>query len=204
MGMQSVQRHDAKAGRYEEPLAPAWDVGRPQRAIYELEMAGKLGRDVLDVGCGSGEHALFLAARGHAACGVDASARAIARAQRRARERGVAATFVAEELTRLERLAKKFDCAVDAGAFQRLELAQRADYARALGAVIKPGGRLFLLCFGDHERGPGGPRRVTREELRTVFEGAGTFRVDAITPALLESRGYPGGANAWLLEATRR
>jgi len=42
MGMQSVQRHDAKAGRYEEPLAPAWDVGRPQRAIYELEMAGKL------------------------------------------------------------------------------------------------------------------------------------------------------------------
>lgn len=204
MGMQSVQRHDEGAKRYEEPLAPAWDVGRPQRAIYELEVAGELGRDVLDVGCATGEHALFLAARGHAACGVDPSAKMVARAQRRARERGVPALFVAEELTRLERLARKFDCAIDAGAFQRLELAQRADYARALGAALKPGGRLFLLCFGDHERGPGGPRRVTREELRTVFEGAGAFRVDGISAALLESRGYPGGANAWLLKATRR
>lgn len=204
MGMQSVQRHDVGAARYEEPLAPAWDVGRPQRAIYELELAGALGRDVLDVGCGTGEHALWFAARGHVAVGVDLSVRAVARAQRQARERGVPALFVAEELTRLERIGRKFDCAVDAGAFQRLELAQRADYARALGAVVRPGGRLFLLCFGDHERGPGGPRRVSREELRTVFEGAGPFRVDAITPALIESRGYPGGANAWLLAATRR
>ncbi|HEX8952030.1 MAG TPA: class I SAM-dependent methyltransferase [Polyangia bacterium] len=199
-----MQRHDEAARRYDEPLAPPWDVGRPQRAVYELEVAGELGREVLDVGCGSGEHALFLAARGHVAYGVDPSARAVARAQRHARERGLRAVFVAEELTRLERLGRRFDCAVDAGAFQRLELAQRADYARALGAVVKPAGRLFLLCFGDHERGPGGPRRVTREELRTVFEGAGPFRVDAIVPALLESRGYPGGANAWLLEATRR
>ena len=205
MGMQSAQqRHDQARGRYPEPLAPAWDVGRPQRAIYELEMRGALGREVLDVGCGSGEHALFLAARGHAAWGVDPSARAIARAQRQARERGLGVTFVAEELTRLERLGRRLDCAVDAGAFQRLELMQRADYARALAAVIRPGGRLFLLCFGDHERGPGGPRRVTREELRTVFEGAGLFGIDAIAATLFESRGYPGGANAWLLEATRR
>ncbi len=203
MGMQSAQWHD-EAGRYDEPLAPAWDVGRPQRAIYELERAGALGREVLDVGAGSGEHALFLAARGHVGCGVEPSARAVVRAQRRARERGLAALFVAEELTRLERLARRFDCAVDAGAFQRLELAQRADYARALGATLKPGGRLFLLCFGDHERGPGGPRRISREELRTVFEGAGLFRIDAITSTLIESRGYPGGANAWLLQATRR
>ncbi len=204
MGMQSVQRHDAAGGRYVEALAPAWDVGRPQRAIYDLEIAGEIGRDVLDVGCGSGEHALFLAGRGHGACGVEPSVRAVARAQRHARERGLPALFVAEELTRLERLGRKFDCAVDAGGFQRLELAQRADYARSLAAVVRPGGRLFLLCFGDHERGPGGPRRVTREELRTVFEGAGAFRVDTIDPALLESRGYPGGANAWLLKATRR
>jgi cyclopropane fatty-acyl-phospholipid synthase-like methyltransferase len=192
------------AGRYQEPLAPAWDVGRPQRAIYELEIAGAIGDDVLDVGCASGEHALFLAARGHVAVGVDSSARVIARAQRRARERGVAASFVVEELTRLERLGRRFDCAVDAGGFMRLELPQRADYARAVGSVVRPGGKLFLLCFGEHERGPGGPRRVTREELRTVFEGAGPFRVDAIEPTLIESRGYPGGANAWLLHATRR
>jgi SAM-dependent methyltransferase len=202
--MQSLQQHESTAARYEEPLAPAWDVGRPQRAIYELEVAGELPREVLDVGCGTGEHALFLAARGHVVAGVEPSARAVARAQRRARERGLPAAFIVEELTRLERLGRRFDCALDAGSFHRIELQQRADYARALASVVRPGGRLFVLCFGDHERGRGGPRRVSRDELRTVLEGAGHFRVDAIEATSIESRGFPGGANAWLAKATRR
>jgi hypothetical protein len=37
-----------------------------------------------------------------------------------------------------------------------------------------------------------------------VLEGAGLFRVDSIEASLIESRGYPGGANAWLAKATRR
>ncbi|HEY2745949.1 MAG TPA: class I SAM-dependent methyltransferase [Polyangia bacterium] len=190
--------------RYLEPLAPAWDVGRPQRAVYELEVAGEIPRALVDVGCGTGEHALFLAARGHVVCGVDPSAQNVARAMRRARERGLRAAFVTEELTRLERLGRTFDGALDAGSFHRVELGARADYVRALGAVVSPGGRLFVLCFGDHERGAGGPRRVSRAELCTVLEGAGLFRVDGIESSLIESRGYPGGANAWLAKATRR
>ncbi|HXU68780.1 MAG TPA: class I SAM-dependent methyltransferase [Polyangia bacterium] len=202
MSMQSVAHEEMP--RYAEPLAPAWDVGRPQRAVYDLDVAGEIPRAVLDVGCGTGEHALFLAGRGHVACGVDPSARAIARATRRARERQLPVAFMTEELTRLERLGRSFDGALDAGSFHRVELDKRADYARALASVVRPGGRLFVLCFGDHERGPGGPRRVTRAELCTVLEGAGLFAVDAIEASLIESRGYPGGANAWLAKATRR
>jgi len=204
MGMHSLQHDETPVARYDEPLAPAWDVGRPQRAVYELETAGAIGRDVLDGGCGTGEHALFLAARGHAAVGVDPSARAVARAQRWARARGVPATFVVEELTRLERLGRRFDSALDVGTIHRIDLGQRADYARALAATVRPGGKLYVLCFGDHERGHGGPRRVSRDELRMVLEGAGHFRVDAIQASTIESRGYPGGANAWLATATRR
>lgn len=202
MGMHSIAHEQMP--RYAEPLAPAWDVGRPQRAVYDLDTAGEIPRGVLDVGCGAGEHALFLAGRGHVVCGVDPSARAIARASRRARQRQLPISFVTEELTRLERLGRSFDAALDAGTFHRVELDKRADYARALASVVRPGGRLFLLCFGDHERGPGGPRRVTRAELCTVLEGAGLFGVDAIDASLIESRGYPGGANAWLAKATRR
>src|SRR5262245_28983837 len=139
--------------RYDEPLAPAWDVGRPQRAIYDLETAGQIGREVVDVGCGIGEHALFFAARGHVACGVDPSARAIARALKRARDGRLSVAFVVEELLQLGRLVRRFDCAVDAGSFHRVEVAARPAYAAALGRVVKPGGRLYLLCFGDHERG---------------------------------------------------
>ena len=123
---------------------------------------------------------------------------------RRARERGLGATFVAEELTRLDWLGRSFDTALDAGSFHRVPLDARAEYARSLAAVVRPGGQLYVLCFGDHELGHGGPRRVTRAELCTVLEGAGLFRVDEIVPSLIESRGYPGGANAWLAKATRR
>src|SRR5262245_52800033 len=171
--------------RYDEPLAPPWDVGRPQRAIYDLELAGEIGREVLDVGCGPGEHALFLAARGHAACGVDPSARAIARAQKRARELRLPVCFVVEDLLGLARLGRPFDCAIDAGTFHRIDIASRPAYAAALATTIRPGGRLHLLCFGDHERGPGGPRRISRDELRSVFSSF--FRIDAIVDRRIES-----------------
>jgi len=50
---------------------PPWDIGRPQREFVRLEEAGKISGDVLDVGCGTGENALFLAGCGHAVWGVD-------------------------------------------------------------------------------------------------------------------------------------
>ena len=203
MSMQSVAHGEAP--RYAEPLAPPWDIGRPQRAVYELDEAGAIGRSVLDVGCGAGEHALFLASRGHVVVGVDPSARAVARASAAgARARRCRHLRRPRSCTRLDRLGRSVRPALDAGSFHRVPLDARAEYARSLAAVVRPGGQLFVLCFGDHELGHGGPRRVTRAELCTVLEGAGLFRVDEIVPGLIESRVYPGGANAWLAKATRR
>src|SRR5215217_4972205 len=51
---------------------PPWDIGRPQPAFLELAEQGALTGRVLDVGCGTGEHALMAAARGFDATGIDA------------------------------------------------------------------------------------------------------------------------------------
>ncbi len=46
-----------------------WDIGKPQRAIAAV--ADRVAGRVLDAGCGTGEHALFFAARGHRVTGID-------------------------------------------------------------------------------------------------------------------------------------
>jgi len=73
---------------------PPWDIGRPQPAIVRLAEEGLIAGDVIDVGCGTGENALYLASRGIEVVGVDAAPTAVSRAQEKARQRGSSATFL--------------------------------------------------------------------------------------------------------------
>jgi 2-polyprenyl-3-methyl-5-hydroxy-6-metoxy-1,4-benzoquinol methylase len=70
---------------------PAWDIGRPQKEFVHLARANEIQGRVLDVGCGTGEHALYLAASGLEAWGVDSAPAAIDKAVAKAKERGLRA-----------------------------------------------------------------------------------------------------------------
>jgi 2-polyprenyl-3-methyl-5-hydroxy-6-metoxy-1,4-benzoquinol methylase len=50
---------------------PPWDIGRPQKEFVALSEKGKVNGDIIDVGCGTGEHAIFFASKGHRVLGVD-------------------------------------------------------------------------------------------------------------------------------------
>src|SRR5512144_3101476 len=73
---------------------PPWDIGRPQSAFRDLADRGRLVGRVLDVGCGTGEHALMAAGIGLDATGVDAASTAITIARRKANERDLRARFL--------------------------------------------------------------------------------------------------------------
>jgi len=62
---------------------PPWDIGRPRRAFADLA-AGEVTGSVLDVGCGTGEHALFFAEEGHEVLGIDTASLAIRKAEEKA------------------------------------------------------------------------------------------------------------------------
>ena len=64
---------------------PPWEIGHPQPAIVRAIDAGRVRGAFLDVGCGTGENALYAAARGIAVVGLDASPRAIGMAVRSTR-----------------------------------------------------------------------------------------------------------------------
>jgi cyclopropane fatty-acyl-phospholipid synthase-like methyltransferase len=179
---------------------PPWDISRPQRAIVVLEDRGEIAGSVIDVGCGTGENALFLAERGHDVLGVDGSPRAIAKARAKADERGSAGEFLVFDALDLASLGRAFDTAVDCGLFHTFTDEERPRFAQSMQAALEPGGRYFLLCFSEHEPGSFGPRRVTQEEIRVTF-GEG-WRVDAIDEAAFETH-FDHPIRAWLAKLTR-
>src|SRR5437879_1290271 len=69
-----------------------WDIGKPQ-ALF-VDAAARVVSPVLDAGCGTGDNALFFAARGHRVTGIDFLDAPLQRARAKAAERGLAATFL--------------------------------------------------------------------------------------------------------------
>ena len=180
---------------------PPWDIGRPQPAIVRLAEEGAIEGTVLDVGCGTGENALYLASLGLDVVGVDAAPTAIERARAKATERDSRAEFLVADALALDALGRTFDVAIDCGLFHTFSDADRVRFERSLHATLHPGARYFLLCFSEHQPGDTGPRRVTEREIRETF--ARRWKVDSIVEERFAARLADGGASAWLASMTR-
>ena len=180
---------------------PPWDVDRPQPAFVKLAEGGQICGRVLDVGCGTGEHALMAASRGHDAVGVDQSARALELAESKARDRGLGVRFIRYDACKLADLGETFDTVLDCGLFHIFSDAARTQYVDSLRAAVRPQGRYFMLGFSNAQPGDWGPRRLTRNEIEAAFEDG--WRTDDIEPAVIEINVEPGRVAAWLVQLTR-
>jgi SAM-dependent methyltransferase len=126
-----------------------WDIHQAQPRLMELEALGGIRGEVLDIGCGLGDNAIFLASRGYSVTGLDGSPAAIEKARSRAADAGVTVTFAVADATKLTGYDGRFDTVIDSALYHCLDDEGRQAYAAGLYRATRPGARLHLYCFSD-------------------------------------------------------
>ena len=203
-GISSAHRSRWKAIYEEMPYHDLpWYNPDPSPQVERAVAAGFFprGAAVLDVGCGAGSNVIFLASKGFEAHGIDLSPGAIRAATSRARSAGLSMDLRVGDVLALDFPTARFDGLIDNGCFHTLPIRRRADYAREVARVLRPGGAFVLSWVArEHvaERGP--PHRPSLAEVAEVLEGRFLFeRTGFHRPA---TRGHATVYDAWLTRRT--
>lgn len=150
-----VMDADAWDRRY-EGTELLWSA-QPNRFLV-AEAQGLLPGRALDLACGEGRNAVWLAQLGWEVTGVDFSPVAIGKAGQLAAARGVAGEFEVADLLTYEPAGQAFDLVI--AFYLQVPAAARNVILRRAAAAVAPGGTFLLVAHGrsNLEEGYGGPR----------------------------------------------
>jgi SAM-dependent methyltransferase len=155
-----------------------WEAPAVPPELAALVVSGGLpaGATALDIGCGSGLEAVFLAGSGLRVIGVDSSRPALALARERAGAAGVAVDLRHGSALDLPVEAGSIDLGLDRGCLHSIDREDRPAYAAEIARVLRPGGRFLLR----------GAREDDEEQGVLGFDAA---ELDALFPAPAFARG---------------
>ena len=143
----ALYRGESPAEGFPAVSTPPWDTKAPKENVIAWQEGGWVHGDVLDIGCGLGDNAVYLAKSGHNVTGLDISPTALITAERRAADAGVNVRFAVTDSTRLEGYAGAFDTVVDSGMFHCLDDDGKRSYATAVHRATRPGATLLPVSY---------------------------------------------------------
>jgi SAM-dependent methyltransferase len=147
-----------------------WDTGiTPPELVAAIEGGDRLepGR-ALDLGCGTGTNAVYLASHGWDVVAVDFAPAAVAKARQKAAAAEVQVTFLVGDVTQLDALGVSgpFQLFFDLGCFHSIPVDRRPAYVDGAARRAAPGATFLLWAFGvARGRRPG----ISREEVEAAF-----------------------------------
>jgi SAM-dependent methyltransferase len=190
-------------GRYREGQTP-WDTGQPSSELQRVVAAEKIAPcGALELGCGTGTNAVWLAQQGFDVTGLDLSPLAIERARQRAADAGVRVEFLAANLLQSVPVQGPFRFFFDRGCYHAVRRIDARPYFENVERLTEPGALGLVLAGNAREPGQPGPPVVTEEEIRAEW-GRG-FEVVALREFRFdETAGVPGRPLGWSCLVRRR
>jgi methyl halide transferase len=181
---------------------PPWEIGRPAAELVRvLEEKTIRPGTTLELGCGTGADAIYLAQRGFEVTAIDASAMAIERARVRAEREGALLRLVQADVFRFCGSAGQFDLVYDAGFYHFLRLSNLQGLLDVLWRITRPGSFYLTLAGASGETAEGGPPQVSEKE---IYDELGRlFEFVHVRPCRFESPLRSEGYLGWSCLARR-
>ena len=166
-----------------------WDLGTPTPVFVHIREERTLAPGAMLVpGCGRGYDAVHYAIHGFDVTAVDFAQSAIDAVNTNAAHAGVTVHAEQEDIFTLGvRHPAAFDYVLEYTCYCAIAPERRAEYARVIGTVLKPGGLLIGLFFPMDARDGGPPFAVSEEQIVALFSPemeliSSEFRDDSISP----------------------
>ncbi|MFO7903447.1 MAG: class I SAM-dependent methyltransferase [Pirellulaceae bacterium] len=168
---QSIRDEMEQIYRSMSPADIPWNIQAPPQPLVELVESGQVAPcKTLDVGCGAGNHAVYLASKGFDVTGVDVSPSAIKLARQNARKNSVTCNFlVADLLEGMEDFVGTFEFVHEWSVLHHIYPEQRERHVETVHQILVPGGKYFSVCFSDRDPAFDGTRKIRRTSIGTVL-----------------------------------
>ncbi|MGA9098222.1 MAG: class I SAM-dependent methyltransferase, partial [Methanotrichaceae archaeon] len=148
-----------------------WNIEEPPDALIELVKSGKVKPcKTIDLGCGAGNYAIYLASIGFDVTGVDISPTAIRLAKENAEKNGVKSNFlVADVLGKLDEVPGTFDFAYDWELLHHIFPEERKKYVENVHKILNPRGKYLSVCFNEKDPQFGGSGKYVETRIGTIL-----------------------------------
>jgi 2-polyprenyl-3-methyl-5-hydroxy-6-metoxy-1,4-benzoquinol methylase len=143
-----------------------WHSENVPRVLVETAARLRTGK-VLDVGCGAGTNAIYLAKQGFRVKAIDLAPHAIKLAKQRASDEGVDIDFRVGDALELNE-NEAYDFIVDRGCFHHMSHSEKPRFIKNIYRALKDGGTYLLLAFSERN---GWEQSLTKEEIWAYFSG---------------------------------
>ena len=148
-----------------------WNSETPPDALVQLVQDRKVRPcRTIDLGCGAGNYAIYLAGLGFDVTGVDSSPTAIKIAAENAKKRGVRCRFIiADLLGDLHEVTGMFDFGFDWEFLHHIFPEDRETYIRNVYKILKPEATYFSVCFSEKDPQFGGKGKYRKTRIGTTL-----------------------------------